>query len=73
MNFIRMSEAIKKDDMESRKWDEPKRKRKNIGKGRSWDNSFTAGRESSLSCRSSVKGSRRAVFKTKTERKNRSG
>ena len=51
-----------------KKWDEPKRKRKNIGKGRSWDNSFTAGRESSLSCRSSVKGSRRAVFKTKTER-----
>lgn len=33
MNFIRMSEAIKKDNIESRKWDEPKRKRKNNGKG----------------------------------------
>ena len=65
MNFIKVSEVIKKDDMGSGKRDEPKRKRKNHGKGRP---SFTAGRESSLSCRSSVKGSRRAVSKTEAER-----
>ena len=68
MNFIKVSEVIKKDDMGSGKRDAPKRKRKNHGKGRPGDNSFTVGLESSLSCRSSVKGSRRAVSKTKAER-----